>query len=152
MKYSDQEKLLLREIQRDASLSMAELADRVGLAQSTVWRKLQELEAVGVIRQRVALLDPTKVGAGLCVFASVSLHDHTEEAVEDLARVVGLHPQIQECYAVSGTADYVLKIRVADVAAYEAFMTHVLLRNRHVRSVVSSFGLKEIKYATALPL
>jgi Lrp/AsnC family transcriptional regulator len=152
MKFSDQERALLREIQRDAAASLAELGERTGMAQSTVWRKLQEFEAVGILKGRVALLDPAKVGAGLCVFASVSLHDHAEEAVNAFARVVRDAPEILECYAVSGTADYILKIRVADVEAYEHFMTHRLLRNPHVRSVVSSFGLKEIKYATALPL
>lgn len=152
MEFSDPERALLREIQRDAAASLAELGDRAGMAQSTVWRKLQEFEAAGIVTGRVALLDPRKVGAGLCVFASVSLHDHAEEAVNAFARAVRDYPEIQECYAVSGTADYILKIRVADVEAYEQFMTHRLLRNPHVRSVVSSFALKEIKYATALPL
>lgn len=142
----------MRQIQQDASLSLAELGERVGMAQSTVWRKLQEFETAGLIRGRVALLDPRLVGARLCVFASVTLEDHSEEAVSDFGRIVGVHPEILECHAVSGTADYILKIRVSDVEAYEQFMTHVLLRNRHVRSVVSSFSLREVKYATALPL
>lgn len=152
MELSDPDKALIREIQRDASLPLAELGQRAGMAQSTVWRKLQEYEAAGLIRGRVALLDPRKAGLGLCVFASVSLEDHSEDAVAEFSRIVGAHPEILECHALSGTADYIVKIRVADVEAYEQFMTHVLLRNRHVRSVVSSFSLKEIKYATALPL
>lgn len=152
MKLSAQDQALLRQIQQDATLSLAELGERAGMAQSTVWRRLQEFEASGLIRGRVALLDPRLAGARLCVFASVSLEDHSEEAVADFARIVGLHPEILECHAVSGTADYILKIRVADVEAYERFMTHALLRNRHVRSVVSSFSLREIKHATALPL
>ena len=152
MKLSDQDRALLRQIQRDATLSLAELRERVGLAQSTVWRKLQDFEASGLLKARVALLDPRVAGVKLCVFASVTLEDHSEASVSDFSRIVGLHPEILECHAVSGTADYVLKIRVADVEEYEHFMTHVLLRNRHVRSVVSSFSLREIKYATALPL
>ena len=152
MKLNDQEKRLLREIQCDATVPLAELGERVGMAQSTVWRKLQEFEGAGLIRGRVALLDPAKAGAKLCVFASVSLEDHTEAAVKDFASVVAAHPEILECHAVSGTSDYILKIRVADVEAYEHFMTHTLLRNKHVRSVVSSFSLREVKYATALPL
>ncbi len=152
MKFSDQDRALLRQIQQDSSLSLAELGERVGMAQSTVWRKLQEFESAGLIRGRVALLDPRLAGARLCVFASITLEDHSEEAVADFARIVGVHPEILECHAVSGTADYILKIRVSDVEAYEQFMTHVLLRNRHVRSVVSSFSLREVKYATALPL
>lgn len=149
---SDPDKALLREIQLDAGLPLAELGRRAGMAQSTVWRKLQEFEKAGLIRARVTLLDPKVAGAALCVFASVRLEDHSEDAVSDFARIVRAHREILECHAVSGTSDYILKIRTSDVEAYEAFMTHVLLRNRHVRSVVSSFSLREIKYATALPL
>ena len=81
MELSDQEIRLLQEIQSDASLSLADLAARTGMAQSTLWRKLQELEAAGVIRARVALLDPSKVGAKLCVLAQISLADHSEASV-----------------------------------------------------------------------
>ncbi|MEO0692981.1 MAG: Lrp/AsnC family transcriptional regulator [Pseudomonadota bacterium] len=151
-KLSDQDCILLREIQHDASLSLAELGARVGMAQSTVWRKLQEFEGSGLIRGRVTLLDPAKAGAKLCVFASVSLEDHSEDAVAEFSRIVSTHPEILECHAVSGLADYIVKIRVSDVEAYERFMTTALLRNPHVRSVTSSFSLREIKYATALPL
>lgn len=152
MKNNENEISLLREIQRDASLSLADLSQRVGMAQSTVWRKLQELDADHVIKARVALLDPAKVGARLCIFASVSLADHSEEAVSGFKRMVDTHPEILEAYALSGTSDYILKIRVEDVEAYEAFMTHNLLRNPHVQSVTSSFALKELKYTTELPL
>ncbi len=152
MEFSDQEKRLLWEVQRDASLSLAEMTQRVGMAQSTLWRKMQELEAAGVIRARVALLDPAQVGAKLCVLAAISLHDHSETAVEGFCALVRRLPEILECHAVSGTADYVLKVRVADVEAYEAFMSHHLLRSGFVRAVVSSFVLKEIKATTALPV
>ena len=152
MEFSDSDRALLREIQRDSALSLSELGARIGMAQSTVWRRLQEFEAAGLIRGRVALLDPKLAGAALCVFASVSLEDHTEAAVTGFARIVDTQPEILECHALSGTADYILKIRVADVEEYERFMTHALLRSPHVRSVVSSFSLREIKHATALPL
>lgn len=152
MKLTDPERSLLMELQSDAAQPLAALGRKVGMAQSTVSRKLQEFEAAGLVRGRVVLLDPGKAGVALCVFASVSLEDHSEAAVRDFASVVAAHPEILECHAVSGTSDYILKIRVADVQAYERFMTHVLLRNPHVRSVVSSFSLREIKYATALPL
>ena len=141
-----------REIQRNCSVSLAELAERVNMAQSTLWRKLQEFEAAGVIRGRVALLNPAPVGAKLCVFASVTLADHSEAAVIGFGRLVRRHPEIQECHALSGAAGYILKIRVADVEAYEGFMAHNLLRNPHVQSVVSSFSLKEMKSATKLPV
>lgn len=152
MKYSDAETKLLREIQQNANLSLVELADRVGMAQSTVWRKLQDFEANGLIRKRVALLDPAKAGAKICVLASVSLKDHSEEAVTNLSRLVSDHAEIQECFAVSGGADYMMKLRVADIESYEAFMTHKLLRNPHIQSVQSSFVLKEIKSTTEIAI
>jgi Lrp/AsnC family transcriptional regulator len=152
VEFSDQEKRLLREVQRDASASLADLAERCGMAQSTVWRKLQEFEKAGLIRARVALLDPALAGVKLMVLASVQLHDHAEEAIRAFAALVRAHPEILECHAVSGEADYMLKVRVADVEAYERFMTHTLLRNPIVRSVHSSFVLREIKGTTELPL
>ena len=152
MEFTTPERALLREIQRDAALSLAELSARVGMAQSTVWRKLQEFEAAGVIRARVALLDPGRVGAGLCVLAAIRLHDHSEAAVAGFTAMVRRHPEILECHATAGTADYLIKVRVADVEAYEAFMSHNLLRSPYVRAVVSSFVLKEIKATTELPL
>lgn len=152
VEFSDQELRVLREIQLDVSLSLAELASRTGIAQSTLWRKLQELEAAGVIRGRVALLDPAKVGAKLCVLAQISLADHSESAVAGFTALVRRLPEVLECHSVSGQADYMLKVRVKDVEAYEAFMSHNLLRSPFVRAVVSSFVLKEIKSTTALPL
>lgn len=142
----------MREIQSDAAQSLAALAEQLSMAQSTLWRRLNDLESAGVITARVAVLDPNKVGADLCVFASVSLHDHSEAAVADFASIIRAHPEILECHAVSGNADYILKIRVADVAAYERFMTHVLLRNKHVQAVHSSFSLRQLKSTTALPV
>lgn len=122
------------------------------MAASTVWRKVQELEATGVIRGRVALLDPKKAGLGLCVFATVRLAEHGEAAVAGFASIVRSHPEIMEAHAISGTADYILKIRCADVESYEVFMSQVLLRSAIVKSVVSSFSLRELKYTTELPL
>ncbi len=152
MEFSDPEKALLREIQRDASASLSVLAERCGMAQSTVWRKLQEFEATGLIRGRVAVLDPAMAGAKLCVFAQIRLEGHSEEAVAGFARIVRTHPQILEAHALSGAADYILKIRAADVEDYEHFMSHTLLRSPYVRSVVSSFSLRELKHTTELPL
>lgn len=122
------------------------------MAQSTVWRKLQELEAAGVIRGRVALLDPGKVGCKLTVLASITLSDHAEQTVNGFASLIRGNPEIVECLATAGDADYQLKVRVRDVEAYESFMTHTLLRSPFVRSVHSSFVLKELKSTTELPL
>ncbi|WP_105386118.1 Lrp/AsnC family transcriptional regulator [Neorhizobium alkalisoli] len=143
---------LLQLVQSGDGSSLAELAEKAGMSQSTAWRKIQELEADGVIRKRVALLDPAKLDLKLCIIAHVTLEDHHEEAIEAFANVVRDRPEIMECYALSGTFDYMLKIRASDVEAYEAFMTRHLMRNPHVRNVVSSFVLRELKSTTELPI
>lgn len=152
MTFTKPEIRLLREIQRDAGLSLAELASRCGMAQSTVWRKLQEFEPAGLIRARVALLDPAKAGCKLTVLASITLQNHAEETVSGFARLIEGHSAIVECFATSGAADYMMKIRVQDVEAYERFMTHTLLRSSYVREVHSSFVLKELKSTTEIPI
>lgn len=152
MEFSGSERALLKALQADAGLSLAELGRQAGMAASTAWRKVQEFEAVGLIRRRVALLDPKKAGAGLCVFAQVRLADHSEEALSGFARLVTSHPEIMEAHAITGTADYMLKIRCHDVEAYEAFMTGHLLRAPHVGGVTSAFSLRQMKYTTELPL
>ena len=152
MKFSDSDKRILREIQRDATSSLSTLAERCGVAQSTLWRKLQEFDKAGVVTARVALIDPVKAGCALTVLAAVTLTDHSQDTVDGFARLIRGHPEISECLATSGEADYHLKIRVADVRAYEQFMTHTLLRSPLVRSVQSSFVLKELKATTEVPL
>ena len=152
MEISSQDASILRALQRDATRSLAALSEHLGIAQSTLWRRLNDLEKSGVVRSRVALLDPAKVGAKLCVLAMVSLEDHSEEAVQAFAQMVAAHPEIMECHKVSGASDYVLKIRARDVEAYEDFQTRYLLRNKWVRSVQSSFVLKEVKTTTEVPL
>jgi Lrp/AsnC family transcriptional regulator len=146
------ERKLLQLVQTDGSLSLAELAEKAGMSQSSAWRKIQELESGGVIRKRVTLLDPRKLDLKLCVIAHVTLEDHHEEAVASFAAVVEGRPEIMECYALSGTFDYMLKIRASDVESYDAFMTRYLMRNPHVRTVVSSFVLRELKFSTELPI
>lgn len=122
------------------------------MAQSTIWRRINDLEAAGVITRRIALVDPALVGAKLCVLALVILEDHSEEALEGFTRMVATRPEILECHKISGSADYMLKIRAADVEAYEDFQTRFLLRNAWVRSVQSSFVLKEVKATTEVPV
>nr|WP_274427247.1 Lrp/AsnC family transcriptional regulator [Chelativorans sp. YIM 93263] len=143
---------LLRLIQSDSDQSLAELAEQAGMSQSSAWRRLQELEAEGVIRKRVALLDPARLNLKLCIIAHVTLEYHHDEALASFSAVVRDRPEIMECYALSGTFDYMLKIRAVDVESYEAFMTRYLMRNPHVRTVVSSFVLRELKSTTELPI
>ncbi|ASM73712.1 Lrp/AsnC family transcriptional regulator [Sulfitobacter sp. DFL-23] len=152
MNFSPTEKALLRELQRDCSQSLAQIAATCGMAQSTVWRKIQDFEASGAILCRVALLSPVHAGCKLTVLAAITLRDHAEATVSGFATLIAGHPEVVECLATSGAADYQMKVRVADVEAYEHFMTHTLLRSPFVREVQSSFVLKELKSTTELPL
>ncbi len=152
MKFSEQERNLLKAIQSDASVSLSDLATQVGMATSTIWRKLQEFEATGLIGSKVSLLDPAKADVRLCTFATVRLVDHSEDTIASFARMVKTHPEIMEAHAISGSADYILKIRCQDVEAYEVFMTKNLLRSELVKRVEFGFSLKQLKYTTALPL
>ncbi|MCO6185851.1 Lrp/AsnC family transcriptional regulator [Rhizobium sp. L1K21] len=149
---SQQHLHLLNLVQRDCSLPVGALAEKAGMSQSSAWRKIQELEADGVIRKRVAILDPALLDLRLCVMAQVTLEDHHDEAIASFSALVRDRPEIMECFALSGTFDYMLKIRARDVESYDNFMTRYLLRNPHIRNVVSSFVLRELKSTTELPI
>ncbi len=110
------------------------------------------LEALGVIKDRVALLSPVQVGCKSTVFAAITLADHSEKTVSGFAQLIEGRPKIVECLATSGTADYQMKVRVADVEAYEKFITQTLLRSPFVREIHSSLVLKELKSTTAVPV
>lgn len=152
MKFNPKDRSILRKLQADATLSLQELADSLAMSQSTVWRKVQEFEKLGVITGRVALVDPAAVDLKICVITNITLTSHGEEATSAFQKLVAEHPEIMECYSISGGYDYMLKVRVCDVEAYEAFLTTYLLRNPYVASVSSGFTLRQLKHTTALPL
>lgn len=143
---------ILRELQRDGRLTNQELAQRVNLSASPCWRRVRELEDSGVIRRYVALLDPEKVGVSVCVITLVNLEMHNRESLEAFEDAVRDRPEIVECYAITGDADFILKVRVADIRTYERFLNDVLFRIPGIRHIKSSFTLREVKYDTALPL
>ncbi|MDX1738650.1 MAG: Lrp/AsnC family transcriptional regulator [Alphaproteobacteria bacterium] len=143
---------LLKAIQRDADISLQSLAEQLGMSQSTVWRKIQDYEKSGLIRGKVALLDPKQLGLNICVIANVTLASHSEEAVNGFQQLVETHPEIVECYSLSGAYDYMIKVWVKDVESYEGFISRYLLRNETIASVTSGFVLRELKYTTELPL
>src|SRR5579875_2894954 len=109
---------LLTLLQEDAGRSIAELAEHVGLSSTPCWKRLRKLQSTGVIRRRVALLDPERIGMGLTVFVAVEAHDHTPEWMEDFAVVVSAMPEVMELYRIAGDADYMLRVVVPDMAAY----------------------------------
>lgn len=139
-------------LQRDATLSVQQLAEAVGLSTTPVWRRLKALQDAGVVRARVTLMDREKLGLAVCVLAHVTLVRHTEGVVEDFERMVRASPEILECASTTGESDYLIKVVVADMKAYDRFLQEKLFRQSGVASVRSSVVLREVKYETALPV
>jgi Lrp/AsnC family transcriptional regulator len=143
---------ILSLLQHDASLSSAQLAQRVGLSASPCWRRIQRLERDGVIRRRVALLDPEAVGLGIVVFASVKLQAHGREALPHFEEAVKKYPEVMECYTVSGGVDYMLRIVTEDVHSYERFLRDDLTQLPAVAEVHSRIAITQVKYTTEVSL
>lgn len=142
---------ILEILQRDSTLSNAELAERVGLSTTPCWRRIQKLEAQGYIDRRVALLDPEKLNVGVTVFASVRTNQHRKEWFDRFRDVVESIPEIVEFYRMSGDIDYLLRIVVPDIAAYDDVYKR-LIESIDFTDVSSSFAMERIKYTTALPV
>jgi len=138
-------------LQQDASLSVAEIADRVGLSSTPCWRRIRNLEEAGIIRRRAALLDREKLGLGTTVFVAIKTRQHTDAWLTRFAETVAAFPEIVELYRMSGEIDYLMKVVVADIPAYDAFYKR-LIAAVDLFDVSSSFAMEEIKFTTALPL
>jgi len=143
---------ILEALQADGRQSTQVLADKVGLSATPVWRRVKELEESGVIRRHVALVDREKLGLNICVLANVSLTRHSDGATEQFERLVAASREIIECHAITGEADYVIKIVVADMKAYDQFLQQQIFKVPGVASVRSNVVLREVKYETALPV
>jgi DNA-binding Lrp family transcriptional regulator len=145
-------RLILQALQADARLSTQALAEQVGLSATPVWRRIKELEERGVIRRHVALVDREQLGLSICVLANVSLVRHSEGAVESFEAMVRASPEIIECQAITGEADYVIKVVAPDMKAYDQFLQAKVFKVAGVASVRSNVVLREVKYETALPV
>lgn len=143
---------IVQALQRNALLSVQQLAELVGLSPTPVWRRLKVLQDKRVIRANVALMDREQLGLSMCVYAHVALERHSEGAVERFERMVQSCPEIMECAATTGESDYLVKVVVPDVKAYDRFLQERLFRTPGVASVKSSVVLRELKYETALPI
>ena len=143
---------ILEVLQKEGRLSNQELADRVGASASPVWRRVKEMEESGVIRRYAALLDPQAIGAAECVFTQINIDKHNKEMFEQFETAVRTRPEVLECYAITGDADFLLKIQVGSIRAYDRLLNDFIFRIPGVVHVKSSFTLREIKYETALPL
>ena len=143
---------ILVELQRSADLSIQELGERVGLSHTPCWRRVKRLEECGLIRGRVALLDAEQLDLAVNVFVNVTLKRHQENALNRFEESVQDVPEIVECYSVSGETDFLLRIVVADVSAYEHLLKATLVHLPEVGNLTSTFALRQVKYTTALPL
>jgi Lrp/AsnC family transcriptional regulator len=142
---------ILAALQEDASLPVAELAEKVGLTSTPCWRRVQKLEESGVIRKRVALLDPAKLNVGVTVFVSVRTSQHSVKWLKSFHGLVASIPEVTEFYRMAGDTDYLLRVVVPDIAAYDRVYKK-LIQGAELADVSSSFAMEQIKYTTALPL
>jgi Lrp/AsnC family transcriptional regulator len=142
---------ILAVMQEDASLSVAEIGSRVGLSSTPCWKRIQRLEADGVITRRVALIDPAKIGLGITVFVSVETGDHSQEWLGRFAQEVSSMPEVMEFYRMAGDVDYMLRVVVPDIAGYDTFYKK-LIGTVPLKNVTSRFAMEKIKSTTALPI
>ena len=142
---------ILTVLQADANISIAELADRVGLSQTPCWKRIQKLEQAGVILKRVALVAPEKIGLGLTVFVQIETADHSGPWLEKFAQMVSAMPEVMEFYRMAGDVDYMLRVVVADMQSYDIFYKK-LISAVPLKNVTSRFAMEKIKSTTALPV
>jgi Lrp/AsnC family transcriptional regulator len=138
-------------LQADARLSIAQVADRVGLSHTPCWKRIQRLEEAGVIRARVALVDPRAIGLGMTVFVSVTTDDHSAAWRETFSATVTAMPEVMDLYRMAGEVDYMLRVAVRDMAAYDAFYRK-LTDAVTLKAVTSRFAMETIKSTTAYPV
>lgn len=143
---------ILDRLQHDARISNADLAREAGLSPSPCLRRVRDLENAGIVKGYAALLEPAAVGLPVSVFVQVTLERQVERALETFEQTVLARPEVMECYLMTGDSDYLMRIVVADVTAYETFLKEHLTRAPGVASIKSSFALNQVKYGTALPL
>ena len=150
--FDNTDRRILRVIQEEARVSNSELAERVGLSPSPCWRRVRTLEENGVIERYVTLVNAKAVGLPINVFATVTLEKQAESALELFEKAVKKRPEVMECNLMTGEFDYLLRVVVPDLAAYERFLMDHLTRIKGIASIKSSFSLKQVSYKTALPL
>jgi len=142
---------ILTELQANADLSVQELANRVGLSQTPCWKRVQKLEQDGIILKRVALVAPEKIGLGLTVLVSIETGDHSIEWLTNFAAFISAQPEVLDMYRMAGDIDYILRVTVADMAAYDAFYKR-LIAAAPLKNVTSRFAMERIKAETAYPV
>ena len=145
------DKDILRILQGDCTLSVSDIADQVGLSTTPCWRRIQAMEKSGIIKGRVALAEPEKLNVGLTVFVMVKTNQHNPQWLDKFSNTIKDMPEIMEFYRLSGDIDYLLRIVVPDMKAFDAFYKK-LITQADFSDISSSFAMEEIKYTTQLPL
>ncbi len=143
---------ILKLLQDDATISTASIAERINLSQSPCWRRINRLEQEGVIRRRVALLDRDALGMEVVVFATINLTSTGRQNLLEFEQDIVRHPEVMECYTMTGIWDYMLKIVTRDIRHYEAFVRNTLTASPSIRELHSHMAVTEIKNVTELPL
>jgi Lrp/AsnC family transcriptional regulator len=143
---------ILSILQWDASLPIQQIADQVGLSVNPCWRRIRRLEAEGIIRGRVALVDPEKIGLGLTIFVRVKTREHSAAWAEKLAAVIASMDEISECHRIGGDVDYLLKVTVADIAGYDRIYKELIARVPNLTDVSALFSMERLKSSTRLPI
>ena len=145
------DKMILSLLQEDATLPVADIAKRVGLSTTPCWRRIQKMEEDHVIQRRVAVLNPQKVNVGVTVFVSITTDKHNHEWLKRFSEVISKFPEVVSFYRMSGQVDYLLKVVVPDIAAYDTFYKK-LVKEIDIEDVSSAFAMERIKETTQLPL
>ena len=145
------DRAILRELQQDCSRSVQEIGAAVGLSQSPCWKRIRRLEEAGVLKGRVALIDPASVGLSVTVFVTIRTNQHNEAWLDRFGTAVASIPEVIEIYRMSGDVDYLLKILAADIDDYDRIYKK-LIRSVEMFDVSSSFAMEQLKYTTAVPL
>lgn len=148
----DYDRKILRALQENADYSMAELGEKVGLSHTPCWRRIKRLEADGVIRRRVTLLQGNKLDLAVSVHAYVTSKKHDEKSIADFEQSIAELNQVVECYSTTGDKDYLIRVVVNTVDDYEQLLKNTLVNLPNVASVSSVFALKQVKYTTELPI
>jgi len=146
------ERKILRELQRDSAQSARDLAEKLNLSPSTVWRRMKDMEDAGILTGRVALADPKKLGLDVCLLVNVNITSQTAGSREAFEEFVHTHENVLQCFAVTGGYDYILVVRLASVDAFEDFLMNEVLAHPSVANTRTQLVLQQMKNSTVLPV
>ncbi len=146
----ERDRAILMLLQSDATMSLADIADAVNLSQSPCWKRIKRMESEGIIRSRVALLDPEKLGVAFTAYVQITTSDHSEGWYLEFCRTVSLFSEVMEFYRMAGEYDYLLKVQVSDMKEFDYFYKRLVNSVSGLNNVTSTFAMEAIKYTTSI--